>query len=113
MMASTTMRPIQPRQIQKKRPSFFSVPSGSRLGVWATASEPAMLVTGDPRVDEGEGEIEAEVDQHDGHRHHQGDALDDGVVSLVDGGDQLEAESVHGEEDLNDERAGNEAPDGD
>ena len=35
------------------------------------------LLTGNPRIDDGEQEVEDEVDQHDGHRDEERDALDD------------------------------------
>ncbi len=85
---------MKPAQIQKSGPSFFLVGSAAASAeISSLMSAKASLVgwvswtllTGDPRVDDGEQEVEDEVDQHDGDRHEQGDALHDGVVVLVDG----------------------------
>src|SRR6185312_4932378 len=115
-MATMMISPIQPAQIQKKAPNFFladragwpdssSRPAGSAAAdaARAAATLPGRIsgergtvwreisVTGDPRVDDGEDEVKDEVDQHDGHGDDEGDPLDDGVVVLVDGRDDLEA----------------------
>src|SRR6202042_3216725 len=71
------------------------------------------LLTGNPRIDDGEQEVEDEVDQHDGDGDEQGDALHDGVVVLVDGRDELIPQAWHLEQELDDERAGDQAADGD
>src|ERR1700733_6692389 len=108
---------MKPAQIQKNTPSFFLVgseaASAAISSLISARSSVMTLLTGNPRIDDGEQEVEDEVDEHDGHRHEQGDALDDRVVVLVDARDQLIAESGHLEEELHDEGAGDEAPDGD
>ncbi len=81
------------RRSRRTRPSFFLAGSAaSSASISSLMSAKASLVgfvrltllTGNPRVDDGEQEVEDEVDQHDGHGDEQGDALHDGVVVLVD-----------------------------
>src|SRR5580692_5092963 len=95
---------IQPTHIQKRNPSFFLVGSAaSSATISSLMSAKASLVgfvkltllTGNPRIDDGEQEVEDEVDQHDGHGHEQGDALHDRVVVLIDGRDELIPQSRH------------------
>src|SRR5271170_5354187 len=112
---------IQPTQIQKRMPSLRLVGSAAASAVISSLmSAKASLVgvvrltllTGNPRVDDGEQEVEDEVDQHDGHGYEQGDALHDGVVVLIDRRDQLIPQSGHLQQELDDEGSGDETPDG-
>src|SRR5271170_3260139 len=105
---------IQPTQIQKRMPSLRLVGSAaSSAPISSLMSAKASLVgfvrltllTGNPRIDDGEQEVEDEVDQHDGHGDEQGDALHDGVVVLVDARDELVAQARHLQQELHDERA--------
>src|ERR1700761_3779428 len=91
MSASSTMKPIQPTQTQKNQPSFLLVTGFVSM----TAICAETLVTGDPRVDERENEVEEEVDEDNGDGDDECDALHHQVVRLVDGGDQFEAQTVH------------------
>src|SRR5271154_7523092 len=109
---------IQPTHNQKSSPNFFLVGSAAASAVISSLmSAKASLVgfvkltllTGNPRVDDGEQEVEDEVDQNDGHRHEQGDALHHGVVVLVDGRDQLVPQARHLQQQLDDEGPGDEA----
>src|SRR5580693_9900899 len=106
---------MKPTQIQKRTPSFFLVCSAassastSSLRSAKASVSMATLLTGDPRVDDGEQEVEDEVDQHDGHGDEQGDALHHRVVVLVHGRDELVAQPGHLQQELDDEGAGDQA----
>src|SRR6202451_3248155 len=121
-MAPNATRMRKPTHNETRNPNFSLVGSAaSSAWISSLMSAKASLVgfvrltllTGDPRVDDGEQEVEDEVDQHDGHGHEQGDALHHGVVVLIDGRDQLIPQSGHLQQELDDECAGDEAADGD
>src|SRR5580693_7186662 len=119
-MARAVTSRIQPAQIQKKTPSFFLVTSAAASAANSSlmsakaslvGSVRLTLLTGDPRVDDREQEVEDEVDQDDGDGHDECDALHDRVVVLVHAGDELVAESGHLQQELDHERAGDERTD--
>src|ERR1700730_16325829 len=119
-MAMRMTKTIHEAQIQKKTPSFFWVgsPSASRElaampGMRGAISGEMMSVTGDPRVDDGEEEIKAEVDEHDRDGDDQGDALYHRVVVLVDAGDGLVPYPGQLQQRLDHQGAGDEPADGD
>src|SRR5271157_5334775 len=117
MVAMTATRTIQPTLIQKSGPSLFLVGSAAS-SAWTSCLISAMssvmtLLTGNPRIDDGEQEVEDEVDQHDGDGDEEGDALHDRVVVLVHARDQLVAEAGHLQQEFDDEGPGDQAADGD
>src|SRR5580658_6139349 len=123
--ASTIMRATQAKQTQKTipRPPFLlgtvagSVTplsrsySSSRSTVSMAMGVPKLPTT-DPRVQEGEHDVDTEVDDDVGDGGHQGHALDDQVVAGVDGLDELEADAGQLEQDLDHEGPGEQPADG-
>src|SRR5579871_247876 len=116
MVARTATMTMNDAQTQKKTPSFFLVRSAAASAATSSLisarSSVMTLLTGNPRVDDGEEEVEDEVDQDDGDRDEERDALDHRVVVLVHARDQLVPEARHLQQQLHDEGARDQAADG-
>src|SRR6185437_1776714 len=121
--AARMLTATHPAQTQKNQPSRFrrrltwviaaTAPpaAASAARVSSTAIRWVSSGNGDPRVDDGEQEVDDEVEDDHRHGDEQDDALHHDVVALVDGHHQLVPEAGELEEELDDEGAGDEAAD--
>src|SRR5580700_8604972 len=126
-MASRIMAATQPNDTQKTTPRPERWALAATAGSWTPFSSsysrirsmapkppagvPRVSTTAHPRIEEGEQDVHAEVDDDVGDGGHQGHSLDDQVVARIDGGDELEADPGELEQDLHHEGPGEQRPD--
>src|ERR1700722_13754721 len=92
--AASTVMTIHAAHTQKNQPSFFRRRGTAVIDGTAAppaASSATSSVKGDPWVDDGEKEVDEDVEDDYLDRDDEHDALDDEVVVLVDGDDELVA----------------------
>src|SRR5829696_6361101 len=104
VMTSKSAAPVT--SVPLTRLPLFLAPRGVTDSVVAGATTAVVpLVIRHPRVEEGVSHVRQKVDRNDEDRHHQGDGLDDRIVSGLNRGNHQESEPRNCEDRFDDDCA--------